>query len=141
MREVVSSACRAPPSGYAVVPLARPHETSVKRAECCCRSASTATNSFGGVSAHSRLARTLLRRVKAATGHVPGEYVHLLRVAAARGLLETGGAPVQKVAEAVGYEDIASFRQIFKRHTGMTPADYRSRFGPLAVTHAELGRH
>jgi len=48
---------------------------------------------------------------------------------------------VQKVAAAVGYEDVASFRQIFKRHTGMTPADYRSRFGPLAVAHAELGGH
>jgi AraC-like DNA-binding protein len=33
---------------------------------------------------------------------------------------------------------VASFRQIFKRHTGMTPADYRSRFGPLTVTHADL---
>jgi len=85
--------------------------------------------------------RTLLRRFKAATGHVPGEYVHLLRVAAARSLLETGNVPVQKVAAAVGYEDVASFRQIFKRHTGMTPADYRSRFGPLAVAHAELGGH
>ena len=131
-------------SGYAVVPLARPHgDERVKQAELLLQG-SFDRNDTSVEEVAEQLAmssRTLLRRFKAATGHVPGEYVHLLRVAAARGLLESGSAPVQKVAEAVGYEDVASFRQIFKRHTGMTPADYRSRFGPLAVTHADLGGH
>jgi hypothetical protein len=30
----------------------------------------------------------------------------------------------------IGYEDIAFFRSLFKRHTGMTPAEYRNRFCP-----------
>ena len=47
--------------------------------------------------------RNLLRRFKAATGHLPGEYIQLLRVTAARQLLERGRSPVQKVAHAVGY--------------------------------------
>lgn len=81
--------------------------------------------------------RNLLLRFKAATGHLPGEYLQLLRVAAARQLLERGRAQVRKVAEAVGYEDIASFRSVFKRHTGMTPTEYRNRFGPLIVNDGE----
>jgi AraC-like DNA-binding protein len=28
----------------------------------------------------------------------------------------------------VGYEDAAFFRALFKRHTNMTPAQYRRRF-------------
>jgi len=77
--------------------------------------------------------RNLLRRFKAATGHLPGEYLQLLRVTAARQLLERGRAPVQKVAAAVGYEDCTYFRGLFKRHTGMTPSEYRNRFGPLVM--------
>jgi transcriptional regulator GlxA family with amidase domain len=131
-------------SGYAVVPLSRPHgDARVKQAELLLQGSFDRNDrSFEQLAEQLAMSsRTLLRRFKAATGHVPGDYVHLLRVAAARGLLESGSAPVQKVAEAVGYEDVASFRQIFKRHTGMTPVDYRSRFGPLSVTHAELIPH
>jgi hypothetical protein len=32
----------------------------------------------------------------------------------------------------VGYEDIAFFRRLFKRHTGSAPRVYRARFGPRA---------
>jgi len=64
--------------------------------------------------------------------------LQLLRVGAARELLERGRAPVQNVASAVGYEDVASFRAIFKRHTGMTPADYRNRFGHLILERGAL---
>jgi len=35
---------------------------------------------------------------------------------------------------------VAFFRSVFKRHTGMTPADYRSRFGPLTVGSRELAQ-
>jgi len=85
--------------------------------------------------------RTFLRRFKAATGETPLAYLQRLRIEAAKPMLEDDRMTIQEVSLAVGYEDVASFRQIFKRHTGMTPADYRSRFGPLAVAHAELGGH
>jgi transcriptional regulator GlxA family with amidase domain len=82
--------------------------------------------------------RNLIRRFKAATGYVPGAYLQLLRVSAARELLEGGRAPVQSVSSAIGYEDVAFFRTLFKRHTGMTPSEYRSRFGPISVDRGEL---
>jgi transcriptional regulator GlxA family with amidase domain len=78
--------------------------------------------------------RNLIRRFKAATGRVPGDYVQTLRVAGARELLERGGGvSIQEVCSQVGYEDLAFFRHLFKRHTGLSPAEYRSRFAGMSV--------
>jgi transcriptional regulator GlxA family with amidase domain len=65
---------------------------------------------------------------KAATGHLPGAYLQLVRIAAARRQLEEGAPSVSRVAASVGWEDPAFFRSVFKRHVGMTPAEYRERF-------------
>jgi hypothetical protein len=51
-------------------------------------------------------------------------------------MLEDGARSVQAVSEAVGYQDVAFFRAIFKRSTGMTPSEYRQSFaGMPRVTH------
>lgn len=123
-------------SGYAVAPLSRPHgDERIKQIEHLLQNRFDQDVSLEAVATeHAMSPRNLLRRFKAATGHLPGEYLQLLRVAAARQLLERGRAPMQKVAAAVGYEDISYFRGIFKRHTGMTPSEYRNRFGPLVVS-------
>jgi len=72
--------------------------------------------------------RTFKRRFKAATGYSAVEYVHLLRVEESRRMLETTREPVDDIALAVGYEDAAYFRRLFKRKTGVTPAQYRRRY-------------
>lgn len=127
-------------SGYGVVPLSRPHtDERIRRVEHLLQ------GRFGQDVSVERIAeelgmspRNLLRRFKAATGHLPGEYLQLLRVSAAKDLLERERTSVQQVAAAVGYEDVAFFRSVFKRHTGMTPSEYRSRFGPLNVDRGAL---
>jgi len=141
-KSLVVSLPRSLQSGYGVVPLSRPHtDDRIKQAEQLLQSRFDQDVSVEHVAEQLAMSpRNLLRRFKAATGHLPGEYLHLLRVSAAKGLLESGRAPVQKVAEAVGYADVAFFRSVFKRHTGMTPADYRSRFGPLTVGSRELAQ-
>lgn len=127
-------------SGYAVAPLSRPHgDEKIKKIEYLLQSRFDQDIALETVAAeHAMSPRNLLRRFKAATGHLPGEYLQLLRVTAARQLLERGRAPVQKVASAVGYEDSAYFRGIFRRHTGMTPSEYRNRFGPLVISSGEM---
>jgi transcriptional regulator GlxA family with amidase domain len=72
--------------------------------------------------------RTFTRRFKKATGYTPLQYVQLLRVNRARKLLEGSRAPVVDVAVRVGYQDVAHFNRLFKRHTGVSPAKYRKRF-------------
>jgi transcriptional regulator GlxA family with amidase domain len=71
--------------------------------------------------------RTFKRRFRAATGYAPMEYVQALRVEEAKQLLESSESVVDDIASAVGYEDPAFFRQLFKRRTGVTPARYRQR--------------
>ena len=54
-----------------------------------------------------------------------------LRVEEAKHLLESTAIPIDDVADQVGYHDPASFRRIFKRTTGITPARYRQRFAAV----------
>jgi len=73
--------------------------------------------------------RTFLRRFKSATGMRPVEYVQHLRVGKARGLLEFTRRTVDQIAWSVGYEDPAAFRKLFHRVVGLSPSQYRARFG------------
>lgn len=72
--------------------------------------------------------RTFKRRFKSATGYAPVDYVQALRIEEAKQLLETTADTTDDIALAVGYEDPAFFRRLFKRRTGVTPARYRKRF-------------
>jgi transcriptional regulator GlxA family with amidase domain len=83
--------------------------------------------------------RNFLRRFKEATGRSPLTYVHAVRVAAAKTLLESGQQSIQEVSQAVGYDDVIFFRDLFKRHTGLCPTQYRSRFG-LSPPASDAGR-
>ncbi len=73
-------------------------------------------------------ARTFSRRFRAATGFVPIEYVQALRVEEAKQMLETDKLSNDDVGAAIGYDDPASFRRVFKRGTGLSPAAYRKKF-------------
>jgi len=73
--------------------------------------------------------RNFVRRFKQATGDSPLIYLQKLRIAAAKRLLEGGHRTMQEISDAVGYQDVAFFRQLFQRHTGVSPSAYRERFG------------
>ncbi|WP_448953600.1 GlxA family transcriptional regulator [Labrys neptuniae] len=73
--------------------------------------------------------RTFLRRFGRATGLRPVEYCQQLRVTKARDMLETTRLSFDRIAWNVGYGDPVSFRKIFVRTMGLTPGDYRRRFG------------
>ncbi|MGW5285129.1 helix-turn-helix domain-containing protein [Streptomyces collinus] len=76
--------------------------------------------------------RTFQRRFKDATGLTATEYVQAARTAKARGLLELTNEPVAHVSRSVGYADVSNLRRLFQRATGVTPSEYRSRFGIAA---------
>jgi len=73
--------------------------------------------------------RNFVRRFKQATGDSPLAYLQKLRIAAAKRMLESNHRTMQEISGAVGYQDIAFFRSLFERHTGVSPSAYRSRFG------------
>jgi len=71
--------------------------------------------------------RTFGRRFRAATGYLPIQYVHALRIERARELIEGGAGDLDGVGDSVGYVDPTFFRRLFKRKTGLTPAAYRRK--------------
>jgi transcriptional regulator GlxA family with amidase domain len=73
--------------------------------------------------------RNFVRRFKQATGDSPLIYLQKLRIAAAKRLLESDHRTMQEIGDAVGYQDVAFFRTLFQRHTGISPSAYRRRFG------------
>lgn len=75
--------------------------------------------------------RTFIRRFHSATGLTPLEYTHALRLEEAKQMLETGDLSVEAIADEVGYQDTSFFNRMFRRKVGMSPAQYRLRFGAL----------
>ncbi|HEY6081348.1 MAG TPA: helix-turn-helix domain-containing protein [Polyangiaceae bacterium] len=75
--------------------------------------------------------RTFKRRFRKAAGMSPLEYVQAIRLEEAKNLLETSELTLELLAERVGYEDASFFSRLFRRSVGLTPAQYRRRFGAL----------
>ncbi len=75
--------------------------------------------------------RSFIRRFRAATGMTPLDYVQVLRLEEAKQILEMGDLAIAAVAGEVGYEDTSFFGRLFRRKTGLTPKQYRLRFGSL----------
>jgi len=75
--------------------------------------------------------RSFKRRFEQATGMAPLEYVHTLRLEEAKHMLEAGDAPIEAIANEVGYEDAGFFSRLFRRQVQLTPAQYRKRFGSM----------
>jgi transcriptional regulator GlxA family with amidase domain len=78
--------------------------------------------------------RTFVRRFRQATGMTPLDYIQALRLEEAKQMLETSDLPVEAIANEVGYEETSFFGRLFRRDVGLTPAQYRLRFGALSRT-------
>ncbi len=78
--------------------------------------------------------RTFARRFSAATGYHPLDYVQELRIEIAKKLLATEPTNIDEISVTVGYEDPTSFRRLFKRKAGLTPAVYRKKFAGIVDT-------
>lgn len=70
--------------------------------------------------------RSLNRRFKAATRMTPLHYLQETRIDQAKQLLKQSNLAVAEIAFAVGYQDTSHFGSLFRKHTGITPMDYRS---------------
>jgi transcriptional regulator GlxA family with amidase domain len=118
-------------TGFAVLPMGTRHgDAQIQRAEDWIHRHCREDFRFESLARELGMSpRNFIRRFRSATGISPVDYLQRLRVRAAKRLLEGEHVTVQEVGTAVGYEDVAFFRSLFKRHTGLTPADYRRRFG------------
>jgi len=138
-RSLLLSMPRSRQSGYSVVTLSRPHsDDKVKEAESFLQENFDTDVTIETVAARVAMSpRNFIRRFQAATGRRPGAYMQMLRVSAAKEMLEDGNS-IQSVCSRIGYEDINFFRSLFKRHTGMTPAEYRTNFAHMTFGRGDL---
>lgn len=72
--------------------------------------------------------RTLIRHFKKTLGITPHAYLQTIRMDTAKDMLERTNLRIDKVAERVGYGDIAFFQQVFRGHAGVTPTVYRKTY-------------
>ncbi|HVI43478.1 MAG TPA: helix-turn-helix domain-containing protein [Chitinophaga sp.] len=77
------------------------------------------------------------RRFKKATNNTPLEYIQRVKMEAAKKKLETSNMNVNEVMYEVGYSDLKAFRAVFKKLTGLSPADYRSKYNREAAVMSE----
>ena len=54
------------------------------------------------------------------------EYINQIRIEEAKRMLLTTNLSVSEVAGLVGYDNISYFSTVFRKHTGMTPVDWRN---------------
>ncbi len=72
--------------------------------------------------------RNLERRFKKATSNSVTEYMQRVKIEAAKKSLESSRENVNEVMYKVGYSDSKAFRTTFKKITGLSPIEYRSRY-------------
>jgi len=72
--------------------------------------------------------RNLERRFKKATSNTVVEYIQRVKIEAAKKNLEINKKNINEVMYDAGYSDSKSFRQVFKKITGLSPIDYRNKY-------------
>ena len=77
--------------------------------------------------------RTLERRFKKATFNTVSDYIHQVKVEAAKKSFENGRKGIDDIMKDVGYCDGKAFRTIFKKTTGLSPIEYRNKFNKEAA--------
>lgn len=75
---------------------------------------------------HGMTVRTLTRHFKKATQSSPWAYLQKVRLEAAKNQLATQDKSASEIIWDIGYEDVSSFRRLFKTRTGMTMECYRN---------------
>lgn len=72
--------------------------------------------------------RNFDRRFIKATGSTPMEYQQRARIEVAKKALESSRKSINEVMFDVGYSDIKAFREVFKKITGLSPLEYKSKY-------------
>jgi transcriptional regulator GlxA family with amidase domain len=76
--------------------------------------------------------RNFDRRFIKATGNTPLEYSQRVKVESAKKSFESTRKTINEVMYDVGYSDVKAFREVFRKITGMSPLEYRSKYNKEA---------
>ncbi len=73
--------------------------------------------------------RTFSRIFKAETGITPAAFVETARLNRAKAYLETSDWPLARIADRAGFGSLDGLHRAFQKRCGITPGEYRERFG------------
>ncbi|MDQ3511763.1 MAG: helix-turn-helix domain-containing protein, partial [Pseudomonadota bacterium] len=76
--------------------------------------------------------RQFNRRFVAAFSLTPQRYIEQLRIEAAKPLLESSRKDIRRIASECGFGSADAMRRVFARQLGVSPSDYRARFGEVS---------
>jgi transcriptional regulator GlxA family with amidase domain len=72
--------------------------------------------------------RNFDRRFIKATGNTPIEYIQRVKIESAKKAFEVSRKTINEVMYEAGYSDVKAFREVFRKVTGMTPIEYKTRY-------------
>jgi len=72
--------------------------------------------------------RSFQRRFKKATANTPLEYIQRVKIEGAKKKLESTAQTISEVMYSIGYNDDKAFRKIFRKYSGLSPAEYRIKY-------------
>jgi len=73
--------------------------------------------------------RNFSRLFLSEAGLTPAKFVEMVRIDAARNLLELTKFSIENIADSAGFNDTENMRRAFLRQLGVNPSEYRKRFG------------
>lgn len=77
--------------------------------------------------------RSFDRRFIKATGNTPVEYSQRVKIESAKKAFENSRKTINEVMYEVGYSDVKAFREVFRKITGISPLEYRSKYNKEAM--------
>lgn len=81
--------------------------------------------------------RTFSRVFHQEAGVTPAAFVEIARIDRAKALLETSSWPLARIAERAGLNSLDALHRAFQKRVGVTPGEYRDRFGRASRRRAE----
>ena len=79
----------------------------------------------------------LFERCRVLLGTTPAAFLRRLRMERAQTLLREGGHSMAEISYSIGFNDPHYFSKVFKKETGMTPTEFRSRKRATAASQPE----
>ena len=77
--------------------------------------------------------RNFDRRFIKATSNTPLEYAQRVKIECAKKALEGTRKTINEVMYEVGYSDVKAFREVFRKITGLSPLEYKSKYNKESV--------
>ncbi len=67
-----------------------------------------------------------MREFKRITGYTLTAYINIIRCEQAKTLLQTSQLQIKEISAQCGFENISYFTNVFKKHTGISPSEFRA---------------